>query len=285
MSDPNDSIRRLSKFLAKQADAALGSTASTLSAEATREATRTAGAVTTALTAHTGRTDNPHGVTAAQVGAIATSTLTTQGDLLYQGPVIITRLGIGSAGQFLRVAGGLPSWATLGASDIPTLNQNTTGTAANVSGTVAIANGGTGATTAGAALTALGAQPLDADLTAIAALTANGLLRKSAGTWGMDAATYLTGNQTITATGDVTGTGTTALTLTLASVGTAGTYRSVTVDAKGRVTAGTNPTTLAGYGITDAAPLSHTTNTSNPHSVTAAQVGAIATSTLTTQGD
>ena len=35
---------------------------------------------------------------------------------------------------------------------------------------------------------------------------------------------------------------------------TAGTYKSVTVDAKGHVTAGTNPTTLAGYGITDAAP-------------------------------
>lgn len=31
----------------------------------------------------------------------------------------------------------------------------------------------------------------------------------------------------------------------------AGTYRSVTVDDKGHVTAGTNPTTLAGYGITD----------------------------------
>ena len=37
----------------------------------------------------------------------------------------------------------------------------------------------------------------------------------------------------------------------------ASTYRSVTVDAYGRVTGGTNPTTLAGYGITDAAPLSH----------------------------
>lgn len=33
---------------------------------------------------------------------------------------------------------------------------------------------------------------------------------------------------------------------------TAGTYKSVTVDATGRVTAGTNPTTAAGYGITDA---------------------------------
>lgn len=33
---------------------------------------------------------------------------------------------------------------------------------------------------------------------------------------------------------------------------TAGTYRSVTVNATGHVTAGTNPTTLAAYGITDA---------------------------------
>lgn len=33
---------------------------------------------------------------------------------------------------------------------------------------------------------------------------------------------------------------------------TAGTYRSVTVDAQGHVTAGTNPTTIAEYGITDA---------------------------------
>ena len=33
---------------------------------------------------------------------------------------------------------------------------------------------------------------------------------------------------------------------------TAGTYKSVTVNAQGHVTAGTNPTTLSGYGITDA---------------------------------
>lgn len=38
----------------------------------------------------------------------------------------------------------------------------------------------------------------------------------------------------------------------LATAGTAGTYKSVTTDAYGRVTSGTNPTTLSGYGITDA---------------------------------
>lgn len=34
-------------------------------------------------------------------------------------------------------------------------------------------------------------------------------------------------------------------------IATAGTYKSVTVDSYGRVTAGTNPTTLSGFGITD----------------------------------
>lgn len=38
---------------------------------------------------------------------------------------------------------------------------------------------------------------------------------------------------------------------------TAGTYKSVTVNAQGHVIAGTNPTTLAGYGITDAATKAH----------------------------
>jgi phage-related tail fiber protein len=64
--------------------------------------------------------------------------------------------------------------------------------------------------------------------------------------------TPVSGNQTITLSGDVTGSGATGITTTLANSGvTAGTYRSVTVDAKGRTTAGTNPTTISGYGITD----------------------------------
>lgn len=50
---------------------------------------------------------------------------------------------------------------------------------------------------------------------------------------------YLTGNQNITFTGDATGSGSTSVTLTLASTGTAGTYTKVTTDSKGRVTSGT----------------------------------------------
>ena len=59
---------------------------------------------------------------------------------------------------------------------------------------------------------------------------------------------------TITGTSPVSTTATDgAVTITHDDSGVAAdTYRSVTVDAKGHVTAGTNPTTLEGYGITDA---------------------------------
>lgn len=54
------------------------------------------------------------------------------------------------------------------------------------------------------------------------------------------APSFLTGNQTITLSGDATGSGATSIAVTLANSGvTAGTYTKVTVDAKGRVTTGT----------------------------------------------
>ncbi len=56
-------------------------------------------------------------------------------------------------------------------------------------------------------------------------------------------------------TGDVT-TVAGSLVTTLADSGVSiGTYRSVTVDSKGRVTGGTNPTTMSGYGLTDVVQL------------------------------
>lgn len=50
-----------------------------------------------------------------------------------------------------------PNGSAASLTSFPTLNQNTTGTASNVTGTVAVANGGTGATTAAGALSNLGA--------------------------------------------------------------------------------------------------------------------------------
>ena len=63
-----------------------------------------------------------------------------------------------------------------------------------------------------------------------------------------DLQTQISAKQTGPLTGDVTTSGTTA---TLANVGTAGTYRSVTFNAKGLETGGSNPTTFAGYAISD----------------------------------
>lgn len=50
---------------------------------------------------------------------------------------------------------------------------------------------------------------------------------------------YIAANQSITLSGDASGAGATAITVTLANAGTAGTYTKVTTDAKGRVTSGT----------------------------------------------
>ena len=57
--------------------------------------------------------------------------------------------------RFLRGDNTNVTMSTIQAADVPTLNQDTTGTAANVTGTVAIANGGTGQITASASFNAL----------------------------------------------------------------------------------------------------------------------------------
>lgn len=72
-----------------------------------------------------------------------------------------------SANFFLAApngSAGVPTFRAIVAADVPTLNQNTTGTAANVTGVVAIANGGTGQTTQTAAFDALAPTTTKGDL-------------------------------------------------------------------------------------------------------------------------
>jgi len=63
--------------------------------------------------------------------------------------------GAVTSGSYLRGNGTNVVMNTIQVADVPTLNQNTTGTAAGLSATLAITSGGTGQTTAAAAITAL----------------------------------------------------------------------------------------------------------------------------------
>ena len=107
---------------------------------------------------------------------------------------------------------------------------------------------------------------LDADLTAIAALSTTGIAaRTTANTWALRTIAGTSGNITVSDGGGVAANPT----LNLATAGTAGTYETVTTDAFGRVTSGVDstsytlawskitstPTTLSGYGIADAQSL------------------------------
>ncbi len=85
--------------------------------------------------------------------AVALSDITGLGT----GVATALAIAIGSAGAPVVNGGalGTPASGTLTNCTFPTLNQNTTGTASNVTGTVAIANGGTGQTTAQLAMNAL----------------------------------------------------------------------------------------------------------------------------------
>ena len=77
-----------------------------------------------------------------------------------------TFAGAVTSGSYLRGNGTNVVMSTIQAADVPTLNQNTTGTASNVTGTVAIANGGTGQTTQTAAFDALAPTTSKGDLIA-----------------------------------------------------------------------------------------------------------------------
>jgi len=83
--------------------------------------------------------------------------------------------GAVTAGTFLRGNGTNVTMSAIQASDVPTLNQNTTGTAANVTGVVAVANGGTGATTLSGFLVGNGTSAV----TAVSTIPNSGLTNSS----------------------------------------------------------------------------------------------------------
>jgi hypothetical protein len=122
------------------------------------------------VTWSTNTLDYPGSITGATWNGVAVAISRGGTGATTQQAAINALTGTQVSGRFLRSDGTNASLAAIQAADVPTLNQSTTGTAANVTGTVALANGGTGATSASAARTALGAAASGAntDITSLA---------------------------------------------------------------------------------------------------------------------
>jgi hypothetical protein len=146
--------------------------------------------------------------------------------------------GAVTSGSYLRGNGTNVVMNTIQVADVPTLNQNTTGTAANVTGTVAILNGGTGQTTASAAFNALSPITTTGDLiigtgvntASRLAIGSNGYLLTSNGTTASWAAapaggvtTFSAGTTGLTPSGATSGAVTLAGTLAVLNGGTGAT--------------------------------------------------------------
>lgn len=144
--------------------------------------------------------------------------------------------GANTAGQYLRGNGTNVVMSAIQAADVPTLNQNTTGTAANVTGTVAIANGGTGQTTATAAINALlpsqtsqNGKYLTTDGTNTSwATVSGGVTTFSAGTTGFTPSTATSGAITLSGTLAVANGGTGVTTSTGSGANVLGTSPTIT---------------------------------------------------------
>ena len=137
--------------------------------------------------------------------------------------------GLSVSGTPITSTGTLAVTLTAGYSIPTTSDQTNWGTAYTNRITSLTVTGSSGAATLSSntlniptyTLAGLGGQASSASLTSLAGLTyaATSFVKMTAaGTFGLDTSTYLTGNQSITLSGDVTGSGTTAITTTLATV-------------------------------------------------------------------
>jgi hypothetical protein len=196
-------------------------------------------------------------------GISLSGTVTSSGSLTLGGTLAVTPSNFSSqtANTFLAApngSSGTPTFRAIVAADVPTLNQNTTGTAAGLSSTLAIASGGTGQTTASAAFNALSPVTSTGDLiigngtnssTRLAigsnatVLTSNGTTASwsalpanvssfSAGTTGLTPSTGTTGAVTLAGTLNIAngGTGQTAFTANYIHYGSFSTSASLQFD-------------------------------------------------------
>jgi hypothetical protein len=178
--------------------------------------------------------------------------------------------GATTSGLYLRGNGTNVLMSAIQASDVPTLNQNTTGNAANVTGTVAIANGGTGQNSKANAFNALSPITSVGDLiigtgtntssrlaigtTSGYVLTTNGTTASWQAPSGGGVSSFTTSLSGLTPNSATTGAVTLAGTLGVASGGTGAT--TLTGLVKG---SGTSAFTAAAAGTDYQAPITLTT--------------------------
>lgn len=184
-------------------------------------------------------------------GLTLSGTVTGSGNITLGGTLSVAASNFASqtANTFLAApngSAGTPTFRAIVAADIPTLNQNTTGTASNVTGTVAIANGGTGATTAPNARTNLGATTVGSNIFTLANPSAIRFVRINAD----NTVTALSDTDFRTAIGAGTGNG------SVTSVSGTGTVAGLTLS--GTVT-GSGNLTLGGTLSTPASTISDST--------------------------
>ena len=234
------------------------------------------------------------GGTGTVSGLTLTGTVTSTGNLTLGGTLAVLPSNFASqtANTFLAAPNGsaaAPTFRAIVAADIPTLNQNTTGNAANVTGTVAIANGGTGATTAALARTGLGATTLGGNLFTLANVAAIAFPRINADNTvsSLSAADFRTaiGAGTSSTSGTVTGvTGTApivssggtapAISISAATTSAAGSMSSADKTKLDGIAAGATANTGTVTGVTGTAPIVSSGGTAPAISISAATTSA-----------
>lgn len=178
--------------------------------------TLTSSNITTALGFTPYNSTNPNGYT-SNTGTVTSVGMSVPTGLSVSGsPVTSTgTLAVTfSAGYSIPTTTSQGNWDTAYSNRISSLTTTgSSGSATLVSNTLNVPT---------YTLSGLGGQPLSTNLTSLSGLTyssASFVKMTSSGTFSLDTATYLTGNQSITLSGDASGTGTTSIAVTLATVG------------------------------------------------------------------